>query len=571
MSAIDFWARLRDAHLGRVLLVYAGASWATLEATDFFITRFGLPESFLPAALVLLFVGLFVIVATALVQARPAGGFRALLNWRNALVGGAFAFGLWGVVATSWLLVTGGRDRAVSDADHEVIESIAVLPFTDLSPEADQEYFSDGLSEDLLTVLTRVPGLKVAARTSAFAYKGRNVDVREVGETLGVSKVLEGSVRKSGGRVRVTAQLINVSDGFQVWSETYDREITDILVIQDDIARSIVDALKVTLSGEADSNLVQASTSNVHAYNDYLRGRYHWNRRTLSELDSAIYYFNRAVLLDPDYARAFGALGESFVLLPEYGGPNIPEVRPYAKAAIERALALDPGSAEAYVASGYFKTVFEWDRAGAERDYQRAIALNRDYATAHQWYAELLSVLRRWDEAFAEAQRAYELDPLSPAVNLISGLAFELNGQHEEAISRYRDATELAPNLAVAHHILAEAYLDVGDYAGALSALNRVAELRGGGFEAYQVYVAALSDPARIPEAVESLWSAPVYGFFDQADYFARLGRIDECLEALEREFEEQNPYLPWVNALPRYEGLRSDPRFRRFLAKLGF
>jgi TolB-like protein/Flp pilus assembly protein TadD len=571
MSGSDFWARLRDAHLGRVLLVYAGASWATLEATDFFITRFGLAESFLPVALVLLLIGLIVIVVTALVQARPAEGFRSLFNWRNALVGGAFAFGLWGVVATSWLLVSGGRDRGASAGEAEVIESIAVLPFTDLSPQADQEYFSDGLSEDLLTILTRVPGLKVAARTSAFAFRGRNVDVREVGEALGVGKVLEGSVRKSGDRVRVTAQLINVSDGFQVWSETYDRELTDILVIQDEIAQSIVDALKVTLSGDAEEDLVQASTSNVAAYNDYLRGRYHWNRRTLTELDSAIHYFNRAVLLDPDYARAYGALGESFVLLPEYGGPTIPEVRPYAKAAIERALALDPGLAEAYVASGYFKTVFEWDRAGAEQDYQRAIALNPDYATAHQWYAELLSVLRRREEAYVEAQRAYQLDPLSPAVNLISGMSLELTGQHEAAIARYRTAIELAPDLAVAHHILAEAYLDVARYEEALAVLNRLAELRGEGHEAYEIYIAALKDPGLTSRAVETLWSTNVYGFFDQADYFARLGRIEECLQALERKFEERNPYLPWVNALPRFEGLRSDPRFRRFLATLGF
>ena len=169
MIGSGFWARLRDAHLGRVVLVYAGASWATLEATDFFIARFGLPGSFIDIALVLLLVGLVLIVATALVQARPAQGFRALFNWRNVLVGGALAFGLWGVVATSWFLLQGDTSRGASNGEGRVVESIAVLPFTDLSPEEGQEYFSDGLSEDLLTVLTRVPGLRVAARTSAFA------------------------------------------------------------------------------------------------------------------------------------------------------------------------------------------------------------------------------------------------------------------------------------------------------------------------------------------------------------------------------------------------------------------
>lgn len=569
MSHSDFWSQVREARLGRVLLVYAGASWAVLEATDFFVTRFGLPELLLPIALGMLLVGFVVIIATALMQARPAEGFRALFTWRNAIMGGALAFGLWGVVATGWLLVGGRASRSGSSNPDETIESVAVLPFADLSSDGSQEYFGDGLAEELLNVLTRVPGLKVAARTSAFAFKGRNLDVRQIGDTLNVETVLEGSVRKSGDRVRVTAQLVNVSDGFHLWSETYDREFTDILSIQDEISRSIVEALKGTLSGEAEAGLAKSATQNVDAYNDYLRGRHFWNRRTVANFDSAVHYFNRAVLLDPEYARAYAGLAETLVLMPEYGGPSIQEVLPYAKAATERALALDPDLAEAYVASGYRKALFEWDWKGAERDYQKAIELDPGYATAHQWYAELLAITRRWDEAVVEALRAYELDPLAPAPNFMAGITLSLNGRSEEALARFEAGVEFGDEIPNSHYLQAFELIRRGDYERAGESFERMAEVLDTDPEVYSLFLAALSDSSLVPQAVNALENSQVFGTVGIAEYLGALGAVEKALAALETEHERGNPYLPWANTWPELEGLRPDPRMRSFLAKM--
>jgi TolB-like protein len=596
MSEHGFWSRVRQARLGRLLLVYAGASWATLEATDFFINRFGLPPWFLSAALVFLVAGLCILTATALVQARPAGqdpegptawdidladfkeavsqGRLPRLTWARAIVGGALVFGLLSTGAGLHMLFSGSGDEAsappaAEDADRSP-NSIAVLPFVNLSADPANEYFSDGLAEELLNVLSRIPGLKVAARTSAFAFKGQNLSVAEIGEALNVETVLEGSVRQSGDRVRVTAQLINVSDGFHVWSESYDRELTDIFAIQEEIARAIVGALEVTLGGESELGLAAASTSDVDAYNDYLRGRHFWNRRTLAAFDSAILYFSRAVLLDPEYARAYAGLAQTFVLLPEYGGSTIPDILPYARAATERALSLDPESAEAYVASAYWKALFERDWNGAEHDYLRAIELDPDHATAHQWYAELLAISRRWDEAVAEASQAYALDPLAPAPNFMYGIALGYSGRSDEALARFNAGVEYGPDVVNAHYLLAFHHVRNGDYGRAAAAFDRTAELRGSDPEVYRAYLAALSDSTRVQTAVDALTSSPVFGTIGAAEYLANLNRVDEALAALEIAYEAGNPYLPWANAMPEFDAMRSDPRMVAFLAKLG-
>jgi tetratricopeptide (TPR) repeat protein len=370
--------------------------------------------------------------------------------------------------------------------------------------------------------------------------------------------------------VRVTAQLINVSDGFHMWSESYDRELTDIFGIQEEIARAIVDALQVTLGGVSELGLATASTSDVDAYNDYLRGRHFWNQRTLADFDSAIQYFSRAVLLDPKYARAYAGLAQTFVLQPEYGGPSIPEVLPYARAATERALSLDPSLAEALAASAYRKAVFERDWASAERDYLRAIELDPDYATAHQWYAELLVISRRWDEAVEQASQAYALDPLAPAPNFIYGLTLDFSGRSEEALARFKAGVEHGPDVVNAHYLLAFHYVRQGDYERAAVAFDRVAEIHGSDRQVYRAYLAALSDSTRIDAAVGALTSSPVFGTIGAAEYLANLGRFDETLAALEHANEVGNPYLPWANAMPEFDGMRSDPRMVAFLARLG-
>lgn len=260
-----------------------------------------------------------------------------------------------------------------------------------MSAAKDQEYFSDGLTEELITSLSQVPGLRVAARTSSFQFKGTNVDVREVGRKLAVGSVLEGSVRRSGDRLRVSAQLLSAKDGYQLWSESYDRSLADVFAVQEDIARAIVSALKVRLVGGADSSLATHPTTDLVAYDRYLKGRFAWNQRTEASIPEAAQYFEQATKRDPNFARAYAGLSDANLLLPSYASVSPAIAWPRAKAAATRALGLDSTLAEAYTSLAYGTTLYEWDWKRAEELFRRAIAADSSYTTAHHWYADYLA------------------------------------------------------------------------------------------------------------------------------------------------------------------------------------
>ncbi len=575
-------AELKRRHVFKVMAVYGAAAFAVMQAADFLVPALRLPDAFASAIAFTALLGFPFAVALAWIfdltpqgvkRTDPAasGELEAIVAEPRARRWGA---GLLALAATLLFLVGGwwvirGQPEAGGAVGAGVGRSIAVLPFVNLSDGPSSEYFSDGLAEELMNALGRIPDLKVAARTSAFAFKGRNLDVREIGAELDVETVLEGSVRRSGNRVRVSAQLINVADGFRLWAETYDRELVDIFAIQDEIARSIVTALQVTLT-RAPGSLVRGGTSNIAAYNHFLRGQHFWNQRTLPAFYEAIEEFNQAIALDPDYARAYAGLAQTYVLLPEYGGPSVPDVLPDARAATQRALALDPNSAEAFAASGYLRLRFEWDWAGAEADFRRAIALAPGYATARQWRAELLITERRFPEARAEGQTAYELDPLAPAGNLVQAINLEIAGLSAEAVAQYESTLEIAPDFHLARYFLAMAQVKRGDLERAESTLLELARRTGGDPAPYRAYIAALADPRQIPAALAALDTASVYGFIGSSGYLATLGRVEETLEVLEHAYRERDPYLPMANALVPYEGLRSDPRFLEFLSRTG-
>jgi len=577
-----FMAELKRRHVLKVVAVYAAAAFAVMQAADFLVPALNLPDAFatgialtallgFPFAALLAWV--FDLTPQGVKRTDPAasGELEAIVAEPRAQRWGA---GLLALAAMLLLLVGGwwvlrGAPEAAGEAPAEVGRSIAVLPFANLSDDPENEYFSDGLAEELMNALSRIPDLKVPARTSAFAFKGRNLDVREIGEQLDVETVLEGSVRRSGDQVRISAQLVNVADGFRLWADTYDRQLVDIFAIQDEIARSIVTALQVTLT-RAPGSLVRGTTDNVEAYIHYLRGHHFWNERTLPAFYKAIEEFNQAIALDPDYARAYAGLAKTYVLLPEYGGPSPPEVLSDARAATQRALTLNPSSAEAFAASGYLRFRFEWDWTGAEADFRRAIALAPDYPTAHQWYAELLITLRRFEEALAEGQVAYQLDPLAPAGNLVQAINLELAGRGAEAIAQLESTLELAPEFHLARYFLAMAQVAQRDLEHAESTLLELGRRTGGDPAAYRAYVAALADRQRIPAALAALDTASVFGLIGTSGYLATLGRVEETLAVLERAYRERDPYLPMSNALQPYEGLRSDPRFLDFLARMG-
>ena len=298
--------------------------------------------------------------------------------------------------------------------------SIAVLPFANVSADPENDYFCDGLAEELLNALAKVEGLKVAARTSSFYFKGKNIDVGQIGEALGVTTVLEGSVRRSGNRLRITAQLINTTDGFHLWSELYDRELKDIFDVQEEITLAIVDSLKLKLLGEGRAKVLRRYTENAEAYSLYLRGRFFWNKRTTEGFRQAIEYFEQAIELEPNYALAYSGIADCYNcsgFAYDLGWMRQAEVMSKAKAAAIKALEIDDTLAEAHTSLAYAKHLFDWDWEGSEKLFRLAIALNPNYANAHHWFAHLLIATSRVDEALAESERALELDPLSAVMN----------------------------------------------------------------------------------------------------------------------------------------------------------
>jgi serine/threonine-protein kinase len=451
-----------------------------------------------------------------------------------------------------------------------------VLPFIDLSPGKDQEYFSDGLTEELITSLSRIQGLRVAARTSSFQFKGRNADVREVGRQLDVGAVLEGSVRKSGDRLRVTAQLSSAKDGYQLWADSYDRHLADVFQVQEDIARAIVSALSVRLGAQPDSELAAQPTRNLPAYDLYLKGRFAWNQRTGAALKEAVQYLEQAVALDSSFARAWAALADAYILVVPYAGLSPEKTWPKAKAAATRALQLDSTSAEALTSLGYGTMLYEWNWAAADSSFRRAIAANPNYATAHHWYADFLAGRGRLDESLREMRRAHELDPLSRIIGIELGWVYYLLHRTKEAEEQVRRIIALDRNYAHAYMILGLVQMQAGDPAAAIASLRHANELgdfyphtSGALASAY----AAAGDRAAATQLLDDLRKRKAKEYippFAFAVVYASLGDKTRAIELLERGIADKDIFLPENFFDPLLDSLRNEPRFAEIERKMG-
>ncbi len=585
------FADLKRRRVFRVAAIYGAVAFAVMQAADFLVPALLLPEAVstaiallaifgFPAAVVITWV--FDLTPSGINRTVPAdeGELEAIATeprrrrWPSgilALVGiMMLAGGVW------WTMTTRGAASSPSvTADGSIPPSVAVLPFVDMSGEDGEEYFSDGITEELVSALTRVPGLKVAARTSVFSLKGTQldgtgVDVSEVADRLGVATVLEGSVERSADSVRIAAQLVRAVDGSRLWSGTYHQPLESIFDVQSALVSSVTQALGITVQQPAGTGPDSVSDPDVSAFDHYLRGRHHLGRGTLPALDSATASFTRSLLLDPDFALPWAALAETYVLIPELGGPPIAELLPYVRATTQRALALDPDLAQAYATSAYVKWTFDWDYEGAELDFLKAIELRPNEPVAHDWYAQLLATERRWDEALAEADRALALDPLSPAVHMTRGLVL-LNLRLDEATAELRRSLDLAPDLHAAAYVLAGCLAMQGEYEEAAEMFDRFSGLTRADPAVYHAYLDALRDPRRRPAAVRALESDNFFGPMQGAELMAHLGEVDAALAALEGAVRTRSPYLPWVNAMPQFEALRSEPRFQAILGWLNF
>lgn len=468
-------------------------------------------------------------------------------------------------------LVPGAAPTAPVSTSHATTapaRSIAVLPFANLSADPENEYFSDGVTEEILTVLARVGDLKVISRTSAMSYKGSSKSLRQIGRELGVASVLEGSVRRAGPRVRITAQLIDARTDQHLWAERYDRDLEDIFAIQADVAERIVDALRVHLTPRERARLTEAPKISQAAYEAYLKGLWFWNRRSPDNLRRAERCFQMAVAAEPGYARAHAGRSCACVLQLHWGSDADPHARDRALAEAERAIELDPNVSEGYAARAQVR-IYDRDWDAAERDFRRAIELNPGDATARQWYAEYLACMGRLDEAFEEIARAREIDPLSLAVLTQAGNVLVYARRYDEAERQYREALELDPTFSVARFKLMELYQALGRHEEALDELARVGpthkktviEIRASmstrGIDGY------LESRKRFSEEIGGLDA-----FYDAA-VLAGFGRIDEALAELERGFKEGNWYLIRTAMSPHMDPLRADPRFADLLKRL--
>jgi TolB-like protein/class 3 adenylate cyclase/Tfp pilus assembly protein PilF len=469
------------------------------------------------------------------------------------------------------------QETNAAPAGARVVESksVAVLPFVNMSSDKENEYLSDGITEDLCTALAQVRGLRVPARSSCFVFKGKTDDVRKIGQQLKVAAVLEGSVSQSGKKLRITAQLINIADGFHLWATNYDREMSDLLALRSEIAQQVVAALRVQLLHDERKQLEKKGTENPEAHRLYLLGRFFWNQRTVEDLTKAIDHFEQALAKDPNYALAHVGLADCYLVLPAYTGVPTKESIPKARAAALAALKLDKTLGEAHAALAAAREE-GGDWRGAEAEFRQAIELSPNYATAHCWYSAFLQLFGRFDEANREIQRAQELDPLSPAINVSAGALQYYQGHYDEAIAVCRKALELNPHFLGAQMVLGDAYLMKQMYGEAIAQFQTIRTSVGNAPVGLGKLGRAYAISGQLAEADKVL--KELTGFlqrghkvqFDIALVYHGLGNREKALDWLEKAFAVETNWIPEMKVDPLWQDLRSEPRIRALFRKTG-
>ena len=452
--------------------------------------------------------------------------------------------------------------------------SIAVLPFADMSEAKDQEFFCDGMAEEILNTLTHIEKLRVIARTSAFAFKGKNMDVREIGRQLGVETLLEGSVRKAGDRLRVTAQLIRTEDGAHLWSDQFDRNLTDVFAIQDEIALAIVNKLKIKLLGHEEERVSRRLTENLDAYHQYLRGRHILNRRKAEDIYTAIAYFEKALALDSLYVMGYAGLSDAYALLPSYAGAPAEMAYAKAKEYINRALMVNDQVGEAYASLGWIRMLADWDWPGAEKAFRKGMDLNPGYATLNHWYGYLYMILGEFDKSLVKVQRALELDPLSPVINRVVGDVYYNAGQYEKAIPAFQKCLELEPCLPFAHLLLSGCYTKTGLFSDGLEEIQKIKgcvgqDYTGADYAQGMIYV-SMGETEKARQVLHRL-----VGLGEKSTGLARLyfklGEKEKGYQMLEALCDDHNTWIIYINSSPDFDSVRHEPRFQALLKKVGF
>jgi serine/threonine protein kinase/Tfp pilus assembly protein PilF len=497
-------------------------------------------------------------------------------RYKWAILAGAISIAALLIALVIVLNIGGVRDRLLGKTGAEHIRSLAVLPLENLSRDPEQEYFADGMTDQLITDLAKISALKVISRTSVMQYKGARKPVPQIAQELGVDAVVEGSVQRAGDRVRISAQLIDARADQHLWARSYERDLRDVLVLQDEVAQAIANELKIELTSRGQVRLASSRPVDPEAYETYLKGRYYSSKRTEKDLKKSIEYFQQAIKKDPDYAPAYSGMADAYTLLGYRGILPSNEALPRGKAAALKAVELDDSLAEAHASLAFIAETHEWDWATAEREYKRALELNPGYAAGHNWYAGYLMYVGRFEEGIVEAKRARDLDPLSLPVNNALAGRLLLAGREKEAIEQSQKTLEMDPNFAPAHNELGWAYLRKGMNEEAIAEFQKEAALSG-------------SDP---DESIDLGYAYAVVGKRDEAKRIlaklkrkrersfvpptalgiisGALGEKDEAFAWLEKAYELRDPQLTYLKVGRRYTPLHSDPRFQDLLRRMG-
>ena len=583
------WGELKRRNVVRVAIAYAIVSWLLLQVADVILDNIEAPTWVFQATLLLLIIGFpvaiifawaFELTPEGLKKEKDVGRSESVTH----LTGRKLDFVIIGVLAIAVVVFAVERFASVEDTPSSSLstdgrQSIAVLPLDNLSPDPENAFFADGIHDDLLTQLAKIGSLKVVSRTSVLEYRDSPKNMREIGRELGVATLLEGSVRRVGNSVRINVQLIDAETDEHLWAETYDRELTaeNIFAIQREMATSIAGELQVTLSREEVARIGVLPTQSTIAYDLYVRGRFFWSQRTEEGFNRALEYLNQAIEEDPNFALAYAGVASIYVLMGHelFSWSHPRDSYPKAQAAARRALELDDTLAEAHSVLGDALLRYDWDFISADREHQRAIALNPNYGTGHQWYSHYLLPMGREKESLAHSLRALELDPLNLIINLHLGWHYFYVGENELAIEQLQQTLELSPTFIVANLFLGQVYEQEMRLEEAIEQFERAADLSGRN----PVHLAALAHAYGISgrqkdaeTLLRKLLSSEQYvPSYEIAVIYAGLDRQDEALTWLERAYEEKDSsWLVDVALDPRFQQLHSESRFQSLTRRLG-
>jgi adenylate cyclase len=583
-KSASFFAELKRRNVYKVAVAYAIVGWLLVQVATQVFPFFEIPNWAVRLVVLAIVIGFpialviawaFELTPEGLKRTEDADLAQQLPRKSRAwiyivIVGALLSVGLFFVGRYS------ARNTASAARTELPAKSIAVLPFVNMSADKNDEYLSDGVSEELITALSKITGLQVKARTSSFAFKGKNEDIQKIGELLHVSHLLEGSVAKAGNKLRITAQLIQASDGNHLWSDTYDRDMQDIFAVRSEVAQKVAATLKVRLLGEDKKQLEKKPTENLEAYNLYRQGRYYGDQVSEEGIKKALPFFQQAIQKDPRFALAYAGMADTYVAAADAFIPPR-EAFSKAKEAALKAIELDDTLAEAHASLGLVHYHYDWDWAAAEKEFKRALVLNPHSAWSYAVYSQFLGGMGRVEEANEQGRRALELDPLSVTARWCLGWAFLNAGRSDEAIEQLSKAVELDPSSAWARTFLGRAYLSKGLQQRAIEELETA---RRDGPD--DVFVLALlgysygvtgrrAHALKVLQSLDEMERRRYVSRAARAYVYAGLGDRDKAFEWLEKAYQERSDALAWFRQEPESKSLRSDPRFAALMRKIGF